>query len=57
MHIDNYEEEINKLLDNIKRTPLGLLPNTSQTYTEQDIAYIKRKVIQLINKQRINDKK
>jgi hypothetical protein len=57
MRIDNYEEEINRLLDNIKSTPLGLLPNTSQTYTEQDIAYIKRKVIQLINKQRINDKK
>lgn len=36
---DNYEEEINRLLDNIKSTPLGLLPNTSQTYTEQDIAY------------------
>jgi hypothetical protein len=57
MRIDNYEEEINRLLDNIKNTPLGLLPNTSQTYTEHDIAYIKRKVIQLINKQRINDKK
>jgi hypothetical protein len=39
MRKDNYEEEINRLLDNIKSTPLGLLPNTSQTYTEQDIAY------------------